>query len=118
MVNAPTTDQIRSQIAHTRMEMSHTIDAIQARLSPRTLMSDGRERIKRAATRRVVSLARKATNGATGLMKHSSQASGSAIDWVGSALDWARCNPRPAAVAGAGAAAGLILSALWKMKRS
>jgi hypothetical protein len=33
-VEAPTTDDIRSQIEQTRADMSDTIDAIQTRLSP------------------------------------------------------------------------------------
>lgn len=42
---APTSDEIRSRIEETRLEMSQTIDAIEARLSPRRLMPGGRAAI-------------------------------------------------------------------------
>ena len=45
-VSAPTSDGIRSQIEETRREMSRTIDAIQARLSPRRLVEDGQSAMR------------------------------------------------------------------------
>ena len=42
---APTSDEIRSRIEETRLGMSHTIDAIEARLSPRRFMPGARAAI-------------------------------------------------------------------------
>jgi hypothetical protein len=53
---------IRSQIEHTRAEMTDTIDAIQARLSPGRLMTGAKETVKEATVGRVKRLAAK-TNG-------------------------------------------------------
>jgi hypothetical protein len=54
---APTSDEIRSQIEHTRAEMSDTIDAIQARLSPSRLLTQAKESVKEATVGRVRNLA-------------------------------------------------------------
>jgi hypothetical protein len=35
--------EIRAQIEHTRAEMTHTIDAIQSRLSPSRIVSDAKQ---------------------------------------------------------------------------
>ena len=51
--SVPTSDEIRSQIEQTRAEMSHTIDAIQARLSPSRLVTDAKQTVKDATVRRV-----------------------------------------------------------------
>ena len=40
--NWPTSEEIRSRIEDTRLEMSRTIDAIETRLSPRRFMPLGR----------------------------------------------------------------------------
>ena len=40
-----TSDDIRARIEETRVEMSHTIDEIEARLSPRRFLSEGRAAI-------------------------------------------------------------------------
>jgi hypothetical protein len=58
--SAPTSDEIRSQIEHTRAEMSHTIDAIQARLSPGRLVTDAKQTVRDATVGRVKRLAEKA----------------------------------------------------------
>ena len=42
---AETSDKIRARIEDTRLEMSQTIDEIEARLSPRRFLSDGRAAI-------------------------------------------------------------------------
>jgi glutathione S-transferase len=42
---APTSEQIRARIEDTRLEMSQTIDEIEARLSPRRFLSGGRAAI-------------------------------------------------------------------------
>jgi len=60
-----TTTEIRSQIEQTRAEMSQTLDAIQARLSPRRLVNDAAQSVKDATVGRVKRLAAK-TNGMLG----------------------------------------------------
>ena len=54
--SAPTSDDIRSDIEQTRGEMSGTIDAIQARLSPRRLVSDAQEQVKEATSSTIADL--------------------------------------------------------------
>lgn len=51
-IERESTQQLRSQIEHTRAEMSETIDAIQGRLSPGRLMTDAKETVKEAAVDR------------------------------------------------------------------
>ncbi len=63
--SAPTSDEIRAQIEQTRAEMSQTIDSIQARLSPRRLMTDAKQTVKDATVGRVKRLAHKGRNGFT-----------------------------------------------------
>ena len=58
--SAPSSDEIRSQIEQTRAEMSHTIDAIQARLSPGRLVTDAKHTVRDATVGRVKRLAEKA----------------------------------------------------------
>jgi Protein of unknown function (DUF3618)/Putative Actinobacterial Holin-X, holin superfamily III len=48
-----TTDEIRSQIEHTRGEMSDTIDAIQSRLSPKRVLADAKDSVTEATVARV-----------------------------------------------------------------
>lgn len=58
--SAPTSDEIRSQIEQTRAEISHTIDAIQTRLSPSRLVTDAKQSVKDATIGRVKHFAAKA----------------------------------------------------------
>jgi hypothetical protein len=58
-----TSDEIRSQIEHTRGEMSDTIDAIQSRLSPRRVLSDAKDSVTEATVEGVKRLS-SATRGA------------------------------------------------------
>jgi hypothetical protein len=48
---------IRSEIERTRVEMSHTIDAIQDRLSPRRIMHEAKHTISEATIGRATRLA-------------------------------------------------------------
>ena len=61
--SAPTSAEIRSQIEQTRAEMSHTIDAIHARLSPSRLVTDAKQTVKDATVGRVKRLAARAKDG-------------------------------------------------------
>ena len=58
--SAPTSDEIRPQIEQTRSQMSHTIDAIQARLSPGRLVTDAKQTVKDATVGRAKRLAARA----------------------------------------------------------
>ena len=49
---APSAAEIRSQIERTRQDMTQTIDAIQARLSPGRLMTDAKQSVAEATARR------------------------------------------------------------------
>jgi uncharacterized protein DUF3618 len=60
---APTSDEIRSRIEQTRAEMSRTIDAIQARLSPRRIVADAKQSVKDATVGRVKRFAARAKDG-------------------------------------------------------
>ena len=53
---SPETAEIRTQIEQTRAEMSETIDAIQARLSPSRVAAEAADTFKQATARRVMSI--------------------------------------------------------------
>jgi hypothetical protein len=55
--NQVSTDEIRSQIERTRVELGQTIDAIQDRLSPRRVMHEAKETLSEATIGRVRRLA-------------------------------------------------------------
>ena len=99
-----TTTEIRSQIEQTRAEMSHTLDAIQARLSPRRLVNDAAQSVKDATVGHVKRLVAK-TNGMLG------NGNGSAFDAT-RMIDAVRTNPIPFAIAGVAAAAFVARAAM------
>ena len=99
-----TTAEIRSQIARTRAAMSQTVDAIQARLSPRRLVNDAAQSVKDATVARVKRLAAK-SNGMLG------NGNGSAFD-AKRMIDAVRTNPIPFAIAGVAAAAFVARAAM------
>jgi hypothetical protein len=70
---SPTADDIRSQIDDTRADMTETIDAIQARLSPRRLVRDVKESVKEATVDRVMSLSKKAGTTVGAFVRNSSR---------------------------------------------
>jgi hypothetical protein len=84
------TREIQGEIAHTRAELSETIDALQERLRPGTIVSDATDRVKNATTERMRSMADTASGTAQGIMED------------------ARQNPVPALMIGAGIAWMLI----------
>ena len=61
--NQVSTAEIRSRIERTRVELGHTIDAIQDRLSPRRVMHDAKETISDATIGRAKRLAHRMTRG-------------------------------------------------------
>ena len=97
-VEAPTTDDIRSQIEQTRAEMGDTIDAIQTRLSPARALADAKDSVTEATVGRLKRLA------------HGTPGSGRSL------LETARANPWPVALL-ASAAVGLIARALHNGNR-
>jgi hypothetical protein len=101
---APTSAEIRLQIEQTRAEMSQTVDAIQARLSPRRLVNDAADSIKDATVGRVKRLAAK-TNGMLGNGNGSEFGAKRVIDAV-------RTNPIPFAIAGVAVAAFVARAAM------
>lgn len=105
---SPTTDEIRSRIEHTRAEMSETIDAIHARLSPTRFVTEAKETVKRATFGRAKNLAQRASLTARDLAKQSPLASDSVLQRV-------RENPVPVALAGI-ATTRLILRSLKRFR--
>jgi ElaB/YqjD/DUF883 family membrane-anchored ribosome-binding protein len=89
--------QIESEIAHTRAEMSETIEAIQERLRPSNLVSDATDKVKAATTEKVKSMADSASETAQDVMRETKER---AYDMV----EGAKQNPMPALLIGAGVA--------------
>ena len=89
--------EIESEIAHTRAEMSETIEAIQEKLRPANLVSDATERVKSATTEKVKNMADTASETAQDVMRGSRER---AYDMV----EGAKQNPIPALMIGAGVA--------------
>ena len=89
--------ELESEIAHTRAEMSETIEAIQEKLRPSNLVSDATERVKTATTEKVKSMADTASETAQDMMRGTRER---AYDMV----EGAKQNPIPALMIGAGVA--------------
>ena len=90
-------NEIREEIAQTRVEMSETIEAIQEKLRPANLVSDATERVKSATTEKVKNMADTASETAQDMMRGSRER---AYDMV----EGAKQNPIPALMIGAGVA--------------
>ena len=84
------TREIQGDIAHTRAELSETIDALQEKLRPGNIMSEATDKVKTATTERVRSMADTVSDTAYDVM------------------EGARQNPIPALMIGAGVAWMLI----------
>ena len=56
------TRELQAEIAETREDLSETVDAIQEKLRPSNIVSEGTEAVKTAATRRVRDMAETATD--------------------------------------------------------
>lgn len=85
------TQEIREEIAQTRVEMSETIDAIQERLTPSHLVAQASETVRNATSEKVKQMANTAEHAADRVMDSS----------VARTL---KSNPIPAAMIGVGAA--------------
>jgi hypothetical protein len=89
------TQEIREEIAQTRVEMSETIEAIQERLTPSHLVAQAGETVRNAATEKVKDMANTAGYAADRVMETSF-------------AQTVRANPIPAAMIGIGTAWLLI----------
>jgi Protein of unknown function (DUF3618) len=96
-----TSDDIRSQIDDTRADLTETIDAIQARLSPRRLVRDVKETVKEATVDRIVSLSKKAGTTVGTFVRNSSRGPGGLLERF-------RRNPVPMAISGIEVAAVIL----------
>ena len=85
------TQEIREEIAQTRVEMSETIEAIQERLTPSHLVAQAGETVRNATTEKVKQMANTAGQAAEQVMDTSF-------------VQTVRANPIPAAMIGIGAA--------------
>jgi Protein of unknown function (DUF3618) len=83
--------EIRKEIAETRGEMSETIEAIQERLTPSSIVANAKETVRNVATEKVKQMANTAGDAADRVMNNTF-------------MDTVRANPVPAAMIGIGAA--------------
>lgn len=83
--------ELREEIAETRGEMSETIEAIQERLSPSSIVANARDSVRNATTEKVKQMANTAGDAAERVMNNTF-------------MDTVRANPVPAAMIGIGAA--------------
>src|SRR5215212_7881930 len=113
--DADSPDEIRLEIAETRVEMSQTVDALQAKLAPDTLVEQAKEALSevteravqeakeraREAIQEATELAKDAVHDATvGKAEHMvSSATETAMDTGSSLMGTIRANPIPAAIA-------------------
>jgi len=105
------TDEIKSEIAHTREDMAETIDAIQEKLRPRAIVASAAERVKTAATERVRDIAETAGGAAYQVMDRTREGAGGLMDSF-------RGNPYPAALIGVGVAWWIASAASSRRERS
>lgn len=85
------TQEIREEIAQTRVDMSETIEAIQERLTPSHLVAQAGESVRQATNEKVKQMANTASDAADRVMDTSF-------------VQMVRTNPVPAAMVGIGAA--------------
>jgi gas vesicle protein len=83
--------ELRAEIAETRVEMTETIEALQDRLKPSTIVANAGETVRNATTEKVKQMANTAGDAAERVMNNSF-------------MDTIRENPLPAAMIGIGAA--------------
>lgn len=91
------TQRIQKEIAHTRAEMSETIEAIQERLRPGNLVSDAADKVKAATTEKVKEMADTASETAQDVMRETRERAYDVVEGV-------KQNPIPALMIGAGVA--------------
>jgi len=91
------TREIQNEIEQTREDMAETLDAIQDRLRPGTIVAHATERVKAATTERVRVMADTASDAAQNVVDRTRDTAGSFIDTI-------RDNPIPSALIAVGAA--------------
>jgi uncharacterized protein YjbJ (UPF0337 family) len=97
-IDEPTDDEIevhRTQIEQTRAEMSHTIDAIQEKLSPGAVAQQAKDAVRDATVGKAQDMVNNAADAV-------SNAGGTARDFGSGIWETIRQNPVPAALAGIG----------------
>jgi hypothetical protein len=81
------TRELQAEIAETREELSETVEAIQEKLRPSNIMSEGTEAVKTAATERVRDMADNATDTASRIVESTRQNPWPAL-MIGTGLAW------------------------------
>lgn len=89
--------EIQTEIAHTRAEMSETIEALQEKLRPGNLVADATDKVKTATTEKVKSMADTASGTAQDVARETR-------DRAYDIVEGAKQNPIPALMIGAGVA--------------
>lgn len=107
------TAHLRQQIAETRAGMTHTIDAIQDRVNPRSVMNRTLASIKSDALARIRNFADAAGSAAGYVAARTGPVRARAMRETARAIRETRQNPARAAMVGAAGAA-----AMWMMIRS
>src|SRR5688572_3984918 len=79
---ADDSEQIRADMAQTRAEMSETIDAIQAKLSPQHLMQEAKDTVRDATIGKVQDMMTSATDKAADLAEDVQDGAREAVDYV------------------------------------
>jgi len=85
------TRELQAEIADTRDELSETVEAIQEKLRPSTMMSEGTEAVKTAATERVRDMAETATDTASRFVENTRQNPWPAL-LIGAGVTWLLIN--------------------------
>jgi hypothetical protein len=99
-------EEIRADIAHTRAELSETLDAIQDRLRPSNLAAQARESVRDATVGKVKAMATTAGEKASEMMAQTRDAAEVVVERVRTnpLIERIRDHPVPAALAGIGLA--------------
>jgi len=99
----PETEEIRAEIEETRSQLSATIDAIQEKLNPETIVEQVKETVKDSAANAVDQAKESVREATVGRVEHMvSNATDTARETGSGVVDMVRSNPIPAALIGLG----------------
>jgi len=99
----PETEEIRAEIEETRANLSATIDAIQEKLNPETLVEQVKETVKDTAANAVDQAKEQVREATVGRVEHMvNNATETARETGSGVIDMVRSNPIPAALIGLG----------------